>query len=1137
MQKIAFGSGLRMPAKFLCGSWPGPFNQTLRIMRMTVLLLIAGFMSVHAAVFSQAVSLSGKDMPLKKVFSTIKKQTGFSVFTTSQVLENTSLVTVSVKNMPLQTFLELALKDQPVNFRINGKTIVLSRKAMPAAPEAALPPPVRVSGVILDASEQPLVGVSIRVKGTTRGTTTSATGFFSLDDLAENTVLQISMVGYNTTEITIKKTGEGYTAVAAGNTGLTVKPGADVVIDLVMKPGISPLDEVKVIAYGTTTERRNVGAVTTIKSETIERQPVADVLQSLSSNVPGLVINQVSGLTGSGYANIQIRGVNSIGSGSAPLFLVDGVQVTGEDRFVFGTNPFITIGPENIESVSVLKDADATAIYGSRGANGVILITTKKGKAGATRVNAKLSGGFSRYTKAAKTVSTAQYLEMRREAFANDGETPDELTAPDLFGYGVGSDVDRYTDWQHELMGYGASLSDAQFSVSGGSNNTTFSFGAGYHRETPPLPGNSFFFERPTLHMSLSHTSADNRFKITVGTNYTITKSNFAQEDISYYLSSLPPNMPELKNDDGTFNYVNGLYNPYASFARPQRRNNKDLIANAMLSYQLAKGLVLKGTFGYTDVNRNSVSISPLVTFSPDWGMTSGSGNFINVRSNNWQLEPQLEYTRNIGNGRLTALLGATYQQMINSDESINATDYSSESTLDNFATAANISATPYYSNYKYAATFARINYNLSDKYLLNLTARRDGSSRFGPGRQFGNFGAVGAGWVFSEESFVQEGLPWLSFGKLRVSAGVTGNDQIGDYKYLNSYGATTIASGIATFFGFSYDGISSLSPTALYNPAYGWESTRKYEAGLDVGVYKDRVLLNISYYNNRSSSQLLNYSLPPTTGFTGILRNLPAAIANNGWEFTLNTVNIESKKFTWSSALNMTIPRNKLVSFPGLETSTYANTYVLGQPLSVQKVFRYVGVDPQTGIYVFQDKDGKPTSQPVPGTDQTDFVNLDRRLYGGFTNTLRYGAVQLVVDLQFVKQMNYDPTVSYTPAGAMGNYVTDIMDRWQKPGDITNIQRFTQSTSSDAYLAGYYATMSSRAFTDGSYVRVKNVSLSVDLDKRFIERIHSKGIRIYANAQNLFTFTRYPGNDPETGGMGSMPPMRTIVAGLQCSF
>lgn len=1097
------------------------------LMRLNLLcaLLFLVLSAAQAHVFSQTVTLKEKNIPLERVLQSIEDQTGYGFNFDRNLLKGLKPVSVDVKDKNITEVLDVCLKELPVTYVIAGdKKIFLKRKdaVKPLTiVNAFLPDSLfTATGFVTDSSGAPVEGATITVKGKSKlRTSSAASGRFGIGQVREGDRLQITLVGYLPAEVAV--TGKQLAAVR-------------------LQLSSSKLDEIKIVAYGTTTERRNVGSVTTIKSETIERQPVADVLQALQSNVPGLVINQVSGLAGSGYAKVEIRGTNSLTNGSTPLFLVDGVQVTGTDDYTYGINPFIAIGPENIESISVLKDADATAIYGSRGANGVILITTKKGKAGQTRVNANVSAGFSRYTQAGKFLNTEQYLEMRREAFRNDGETPSALTAPDLTGYGIGSDVNRYTNWQDEMLKQDARITDAQMSMDGGNSQTTFHIGAGFHRETPPLPADNFFFERPSLNTNFSHSSADRRFRITLTANYSSTRSNYSSGgDISYFAFYLSPNLPVLKNEDGTFNFIEGASNPYAYFAQLNRTSDKNLISSLALSYQLARGLTLKTNFGYTDQNKQSTAISPLATLSPQLGLSSGTGNFIALLKNNWQVEPQLEYVRTIGRSRVTALVGATWQQLRYSSSAIRANNYSSEATLENYATAASVTVTPDYANYKYAALFARLNYSYQDKYLLNLTARRDGSSRFGPGRQFGNFGAIGAGWIFSEEDLVKKKLPWLSFGKLRGSMGVTGNDQIGNYKYLDAYSGTTIlsASGLATFSGFSYNGIAAISPVGLYNPDYSWETTRKYELGMDMGFFKDRVLLNVSWYNNRSSSQLVNYSLPPTAGFGSILRNFPALIANNGWEFTLNTVTVNKNKFSWNSALTISVPRNRLLAFPNLATSSYANTYVIGQPLSVAKVFKYLGVDPATGIYVYADKEGKPTSAPALITDQVAYVNTDRRWFGGFTNTWRYSALQLTVDLQYVRQLTYDNiTSSPAPPGGIGNYNVSVMDRWQKPGDKTNVQRFTQSTSTAAYLAAYYAPMSERAYTGGSFLRVKNVSLAWQLPDTVLRTLHSKNARIYVNAQNLFTVTGFKGNDPETGA-GRVPPMRSIVAGIQCSF
>ena len=1101
------------------------YNKLLKkaiiMIKLTACIIFAACIQVSAAGFGQKISLSRQNAKLENVFSDIKRQTGYMFWYKLDFLEKVPRININLKNATLKQTLDAVLKDQQLTYEIYDKTIVIRRKE-PSYFDHLIEQlqVIEIRGNVSDEKGMPLFGATVSIGK--KSALTDRDGKFILSNVAKGKhELSVSFLGY-----------EKYTSlIFAEDVSTSVR--------IVLKPAIKILDETVIKGYYSTTTRLNTGAVTTIKSETIEKQPVADVLQALQSFVPGLEISQISGMAGSGFSTIQIRGVNSLGNNintsSSPLFLVNGVQVSGLNSYEYGLNPLNSINPGDIESVTVLKDADATAIYGSRGANGVILITTKKGKTGTTNVTANISGGVNYITYSANMLNTEQYLQMRNEAFANDAEEPDEFTAPDLFGYGLGSDINRYTNWQKEIIGQRGAITDAQLSISGGSDNTTFLIGAGFHRETPTMPGN-FSFQRPTVNFNINHLSQNKRFSVNLSGNYSSRTSDFAAEDISYFTYLLAPNLPDLRNADGTFDFTSTFYNPYASLAQTTKNSNKDFIANGGVSYQISSGLKLTSNFGYSDLRKSIITLRPLKTLDPAWGETSGSGYFVYANISSWQIEPQLEYTRKLGEGSLSALIGGTYQGMTNEGQAISASNYSLESALENYALASNVTATPDYSNYNYLGVYARLNYNLKDKYLLNLTGRRDGSSRFAPGRQFGDFGAVGLGWVFSKEEVMSKRLPWLSFGKLRASYGIAGNDQIGDYQYLNTYGATTAKSGFATFRGLVYDGMSPISPIALYNRDFGWETTRKLDLGLDLGILNDRIYLSASWYSNRSSSQLITYALPPTTGFSGMLRNFPAVVGNNGWEFELKTVNTKGQ-FSWTSSFNLTLPKNKLLEFPGLETSTYANQFAIGQPLSVQKVFRYLGVDPKTGIYTFADKDGNATSSPTPIVDQQSFINTDRKLYGGLTNILGYYGFQLTVNLQFVKQKSYDPSVTMQPPGSLGNFPNQVLSRWQKEGDITNVQKYTQNTSSDAYNAAIYAATSERAYIDGSFIRVKNVSLSYNLPTAMMDKIRIKQVRFYLNAQNLFTFSNYPGNDPETGGAGFLPPAKSIVAGLQCSF
>lgn len=1084
---------------------------------LTTFLLILALTQVSARSYSQKINLTETGISLSNAFRSIEKQTGFVFFSTDYDLKNTR-IDLSLKEASLDEALRECLKDLPLSYRIVDKTIVIYSETRPSLPDTA-----SLSGTITDENGFPLGGAIIWIEKPQKRIGSDANGRFLFSALPFGLyTLHVTYIGY-----------QDYSA------SVTVKQGNNK-ISIVLKTEVRGLEETVIRGYYTTTNRLNTGAVSTVKNEAIEKQPVADVLQSIAALMPGLEISQNSGIAGSGYSSIQIRGVNSLGNNlntsSSPLFLIDGVQVSGKNDFEYGINPLNSISPADVESVTVLKDADATAIYGSRGANGVILITTKKGKKGKVQITANISGGMNYNSYAAKLLNTEQYLSMRREAFRNDGDTPDELTAPDLFGYGIGADVNRYTDFQKALTEQRGTMTTSQLSFTGGDERTTFLIGGNFHRETPSVPGD-FSFIRPAFNFNTTHSSADKRFMVSLSGNYAYRVSNFAVEDVSYHAYELPPNLPDPVNPDGSFNFSNEFVNPYAILAQPTKNSNKDLIANTTVSYLVLTGLTAKASLGYTDLRKQIISYTPLNTVSPAAGLTSGAASFVQTIAGSWQIEPQLEYNKAFGDHNVSATLGGTYQSLQNETQLTNARNYSIDANLYDYSLAADVTVRPYFSLYKYLGVYGRLNYNYRNRYILNLTARRDGSSRFGPGKQFGNFGAAGLAWIFSDEQGLKDKLPWLSFGKLRLSYGIAGNDQIGDYQYLNTYSGTIVPAGIATVSGLVYDGKTPISPTALYNPDFGWETTKKLDAGLDLGFLDDRILFSTNWYHNRSSSQLISYALPSSTGFSGILRNFPAVVGNQGWEFDLKVTAVKNASFNWNSSLNLSIPRNELVSFPGLEQSTYANRFVIGQPISVVKVFKYLGVDKQTGIYTFADRSGNPVANPVANLDQQSYVNTDRRYYGGFNNIFSYRGFQLTVLAQFIRQKAYDPMITYMPPGVVGNFTEQTSSRWQNPGDDTNVQKFTQNPGSEAYTAAINATMSERAYIDASFIRIRNIALSYDISGRLLDRVGFKQFRVFANAQNLFTISGFPGNDPEIGGRGSLPVAKSIVTGLQCSF
>lgn len=427
---------------------------------------------------------------------------------------------------------------------------------------------------------------------------------------------------------------------------------------------------------------------------------------------------------------------------------------------------------------------------------------------------------------------------------------------------------------------------------------------------------------------------------------------------------------------------------------------------------------------------------------------------------------------------------------------------------------------------YNYQAFFGRVNYDWEDKYIANFTGRRDGSSRFGPNYRFSNFGAVGAAWIFSNETLLKDSKV-LSYGKLRASYGTTGNDQIGEYSYLDSWTSAG-----------NYTDSATLYPTKLFNPDLHWERNNKLEIGLELGFFKDRILFTASAYQNISSDPLVTYPLPRTTGFSSIVRNLDGVqVRNRGLELTLSTRNLQQGALKWTSDFNLTLPQNILKKFPDLATSSYATKYVIGQSLNRIFAAQYAGVDPATGLYTTVDVNGDKL------TNVTDYALVgsgDPDYYGGLTNNFNYKRFSLSFFFQFSKQLGRDWRVSglTNPPGTLFNTSVLALDRWQAPGDITDVQKFTTQTGAIYGNSGFYSMyFSSRTYTDASYLRLKNVYFSYDIPSRWLNTVHINAFKLFAQAQNLFVITPYKGADPEVQSFTRMAPLRTVTAGIQLTL
>jgi len=973
------------------------------------------------------------------------------------------------------------------------------------------PPQATIAGTVTDRSGKPLAGVNIVVESKNVGAMSELNGSFSIN-AGPSDVLVFSMVGYKTLSLPIGGREELFVA---------------------LEEDITVLGEVVLNAgYYTVSEKERTGNIATVKAEVIDRQPVDNPLAAMQGQMAGVNIVQNTGVPGGGF-EIEIRGQNFINGATDPLFIVDGIPFGSQslgsndvsrDIVNADISPLNAINPNDIESIEVLKDADATAIYGSRGANGVVLITTKKGKAGRTRFDARFSSSLGQVTHFLELMDTHQYLEVRREGIVNDG-FGDLIDNPGFASFWPDValwDEDRYTDWQEVLIGGTAYRNSAQLSVSGGSERTQFLVSGGYQNQTTVFPGDANY-KKATVHSNVNHRSGNGRFKINLSTSYTHEDNLLPRSDLTFKAYTLEPNAPRLYDEEGNLNWEDNTWdNPLATLEQKYQAKSSTLITNALLSYSIFKDLEVRTSLGYTDYRMNSDRILPSSSRNPGLNLTpQGYSNLTTntSRRSSWIVEPQMQWKHDWDSFALDVLVGSTFQQQTTEQLVLRGRGFPNDKLIYNMAAAEEVEAlNSLDSDYRYNAVFGRINLKFFNRYILNLTGRRDGSSRFGPGRQFGNFGAAGLAWIFSKERLFSESS-LLSFGKLRASYGVTGSDNIGDYRYLDTYTVT----------GDNYDGTTALSPTGIFNPFFGWESNNKLEAGLELGFIRDRIYINASWYRNRSSNQLVGIPLAATTGFPELTGNFDATVENSGVELDMRAVLLRKDRFQWSTTLNLSVPKSKLVRFDGLENSTFSYRYVVGEPLSITKLYNSLGVDPETGQYEFEDYNG---DGEITYTEDRQWIeDLSPKFYGGFANSLRWGNLTFDFLLQFKKQLGYN-TIRYNAVpGYRGNSSVKLYDRWREPGDMESVQ-----VAASGFVIGAgqgdLQRRSSAAVSDASFIRVRNISLNYN-----VPGLDGLDVDIYLQGQNLLTFTNYDGPDPEQTINNQLPPLRQLTLGLKLGF
>ncbi|WP_222539199.1 SusC/RagA family TonB-linked outer membrane protein [Pedobacter polysacchareus] len=1106
-------------------------------MRIQLIFLIAftAMLQVSASGFAQKININQTNISLEKALKLIRQQSGYDVLYDSNVIKKPITVALNVKNGTVADALKQCLTGTGFTYRIEENTILVKEKSYVETVVELIGHQFDdnvIRGTVWTKKNGiSLPGATVMVKRTKKAVYADTYGRFAIRDVLPTDTLVCSYIGYITQHVPVGKERE-----------FLIK----------LEETTNALDAVVVQAYGRTTQRLTTGNIVRVTASDISKQLAVNPLLALQGLVPGLEITRSDGNDMS-VPKVELRGRSSINSNfsGAPLYIVDGVPLTvlgakksgsGNETQSYispgldqgglanssGISPLYGINPADIESIEVLKDADATAIYGSRGGNGVILITTKKGKTGKTTLNASGKQGLKRVVQRWDLLNTEQYLEMRRQAFKNDGITPTAINAPELLKY----DPNRYTDWQDYLYGYSGQYTDFQAGLSGGDGQTSFrtSIAANRVKDVAVVSGAN---QRISVSSNLSHKSLDQRFSMTFSNSFASYMNNASSLG---NIAILPPNGPEPYDEKGKLNFGQWQDNMF-EFSMSQSKSKgsgTSLTSSLNLGYSLIKDLSVNVNLGYNSMSSDQRFTNPLSAFNLVTNPTAQSSiSSANTNVKNVVIEPQAEYNIFIGKGKLNALLGATFQSTSTKLTRLTARGFASDEQLQSINSATTFENQESALFHKYLGVFGRLNYNWENKYILNLNGRRDGSSRFGPANRFGNFGSIGAAWIASEEPWIKNSLPkFISLLKLRGSYGVIGSDGIGDYQYLTQWGSNASGTKMKP-----YEGVNPLVPQIQPNDDFHWQQNKKSEVALGLAFFKDVVNLDISLYRDYSNNQLLSFPTPGYTGFTNVVLNSPAEVENSGIELSFFARIMDTKNFSWQAGFNFSKNKNILAGYPKFEESPYYASYKIGQSLNNTYVFHFTGVDPQTGENTFQDVNGDGkilyvTNIPSgTGTDDRVIaINTSPDFFGGMSQSFRYKNLSLTAGFTYFKQKGSERV---GPSDNKNRSVYEYENTWQNPGDRALFSKLTtvNKTSNNNY------STSDAAYVDASFIRLQSLQLAYLLPVGRLNSIGISNLSVNLTGDNIFVLSNYHGLDPEVRQFGSQPLTRTITIGLNCSF
>lgn len=949
-----------------------------------------------------------------------------------------------------------------------------------------------ISGRIVDArTHEPLIGASIIVKDEkAEGVVTDIDGNFSLSTKRGTPLkLKVEYIGYRPIDVDVYDPEEP--------------------VNITLRENSKFLNEIVVLGY-TAVKRQNLtGAIATIKANDVKATSASSFNEQIQGQAPGLIINSSSGTPGSNVF-IRLRGTTSINAGNDPLYIIDGVPFNGQPLQSIKNggqtvNPLSDINPNDIEKIEVLKDANATAIYGARGANGVILVTTRRGSSDQkTRVQLGVEYGFAKAAKLWDLASGPETAQILNEAWINDGKDPALVPYRSKSSSGLGLPEEQHTYDRQSVAFRTAAIQNYSLSVTGGNGHTKFYVGGEFTSQEAIVKTQDF--KRASFRVNLDH---DINKKVTLSTSSSLSWTRRSLSQIANSPKSIlqasvhHSTLLNPFNEDGSYARYGIFDNIYAIIENSDHHTyGLRTVDNVNLTWKILKGLRFKSSYS---VDYNNYREKRYYNTNLAEGQPNGSATEANAQNYTLTAEQLLNFNRDFGTVHsLAAFIGNSVQYTGLHTQTITGSGFPGNDFKE-FASAAVTTGSSASSSSALVSWFGGINYSLLNRYSFDGNLRADASSRFGSNHRWGFFPSLGLSWTLSEERFLKN-VKFIDALKLKTSIGWTGNQNIDDFASIGLW------SGAGT-----YDGKSGLVHSQLANPDLKWETTRQWNLGLEGSLWDGRVTFELDYYNKYTYDLLLSTPIPGKTGFSSTYSNV-GAMSNKGLEFQISSQNIRAKDLEWSTSFNISHNENRVEKLP-VSFSQYDRDWVRleqGKPMYSFWLYKQLYVDPETGNAVYDDvdKSGKITvaDRQIVGDAWPDFT-------GGLRNTLRYKNFDLGVFFYFsvgndVFNMNRFFQEHGGMRGTNWGLLKSQMRRWQKPGDQTDIPRASTLPNADGSYNNGFA--SSRFLEDGSFLRLRNVSLGYTLPKALTAKAGIEKLRVYVNMTNLFTITGYSGADPE---------------------